>query len=743
MAGKRKRGDPGYSDDDDPVKGPSAPGNGFGIAETLNRLQDADAPTEKPETDRPSEESQSQDSPDAMNESRKGKKKQKRVDGEKVKYPDLTYVEGRLQSSIRIQDLQNLLLYCFADGIAPQWISVKHSARVRKIVVLMVPGLEMGMFDGTISFESSPEEAGGMAVDTEQENTENGKKEDFVRWKQGLPPVDKSNRFNPRPLSHENLPEPLKPLADMFPHIWPVKAPGDSKYNRVHSPLQAILLSALPKNKDNGGGKGPKQAKQDKSFKPQRTPINAFISSMEDLQENDYVLHPAFFTTDEQKRANEEARKRASKSTDDGWVDTHVPSLESATIPDSEIQQGSMTAGHDVLTMDCEMIITEGGQSELARVSLVRWDGEVVLDEFVKPERPVIDYLTRFSGITKEILDPVTQTLADIQQKLLSILTPRTILIGHSLNSDLNALKITHPFIVDTTIIFPHPRGPPLKCSLKWLTQKYLGKEIQKGQNGHDSIEDAVAVLDLVKQKCEKGERWGTSEASNESIFRRIARTARPGKSSGGPNGDGRTGAVVDWGNPERGFGAQATVAIGCSADEGVVKGVSATVNGDESNPSIPVGGVDFTWARMRELELLRGWCNRLPDPNNANESTSLVPPPEEATPATGPQIPTSSENPKDQKTKNDLATTVSQTISNISHVYESLPPCTLFIVYSGTGDPREVSRLQAMHKTYREEFQSRKPWDELSVKWTDTEEQALKKACERAREGCGFMCVK
>jgi RNA exonuclease 1 len=43
-----------------------------------------------------------------------------------------------------------------------------------------------------------------------------------------------------------------------------------------------------------------------------------------------------------------------------------------------------------------------------------------------------------------------------------------------------------------------------------------------------------------------------------------------------------------------------------------------------------------------------------------------------------------------------------------------------------------------------REEFNNaRKKWNELSVKWTDTEEQMLKKACERAREGCGFMCIK
>ncbi|KAH8429687.1 RNA exonuclease [Aspergillus melleus] len=728
---KRKRGGAENSDDEDPVKGPSNTDISIGVGQTLSRLQSTNGPASDTESA-----AQAQNRGDMPS---KRPTKKRGIDGEKTKYPQLTYVEGKLQSSIRIADLQNLLLYCFADGIAPQWISIKHSPRVRKIVVLMVPGLELGMFDGTIPLQAlkddkadtdAPEQGGAM--DTE-ETEQDPRQADFQRWKQGLPPQDRSSQFNPRALSRDSLPEPLHPLAELFPHVWPVKAPGDSKYNRVHSPLQAILLSALPKNKESNGTKGPKQAKMDKSFQPKRTPITNFISTLEDLRENDYPLHPALFATESEKAELAENRKRLGQSAEDGWVNTDVNSLEEGNVPEAEIQQGSMTAGREVLAMDCEMCVTEGGNSELTRISLIRWDGEVVLDELVKPQLPVIDYLTRFSGITKEKLDPVTTTLADIQQKLLSILTPRTILVGHSLNSDLTALKLTHPFIVDTTFIYPHPRGPPLKCSLKWLCQKYLGKEIQKGQTGHDSIEDSVAVLDLVKQKCEKGERWGTSEASNESIFKRLARSARPGKSSTG-NDAGRTGAVVDWGSPERGFGSQATVAIGCSDDEEVARGISSVVNGDASNASIPGDGVDFTWGRMRELEMHRGWCNRMPDPNKANESTTLNPPPEETTPTTGP---ISTDDPQ------GLSDMVARTTSNIRRVYDSLPPCTLFVVYSGTGDPREVSRLQAMHKTFRDEYQSRKPWDELSVKWTDTEEQALKKACERARAGCGFMCVK
>lgn len=659
--------------------------------------------------------------------------KKKRVDGERTKYPELNYIPGKVDPCVRIADLQALLLYCFADGIAPQWISIKHSGHMRKAVVLMVPGLELDMFDGKIPLEPLPagHEVQGSPSNPpgkEEQTHDERKAADFDRWMKGLPVEDNSGRFSPHPLVKERLPECMRPLSQIFTHVWPIKAPGDNKFNKVHSPLQAFLLTPLPKSKDQKSqGKGPRPPRVDKNFPTKRTPITTFICTLDQLRENDYIIHPALLASDAEKSSEIEIRRRNKQSAADGWVDTLVPNLEAGDVPDSEIESGSMTAGRDVLALDCEMCITEGGQSELTRISMIRWDGEVVMDELVKPPRQVTDYLTRYSGITKELLDPVTTTLQDIQEKLLSILNPRAILVGHSLNSDLTALKLTHPFIVDTGIIYPHPRGPPLKSSLRWLTQKYLNREIQKNAEGHDSVEDARAVLELVKQKCEKGVQWGTSDASNESIFLRLARSKGSGKT---PSDSGRTGAVVDWGNPERGFGAQATIAVGCTDDEAVVNGISSSINGDASIPAAPSNGVDVAWGRLRNLEQFRGWCTRLPDANNANESTEI------ATAEDGKQTVASSYDPA-------LAATVSQTVSHISEIYESLPPCTLFIVYSGTGDPREVSRLQAMHKKYRAEFQAGIPWDQLSVKWTDDEQQTLARACERARQGCGLMAVK
>ena len=61
---------------------------------------------------------------------------------------------------------------------------------------------------------------------------------------------------------------------------------------------------------------------------------------------------------------------------------------------------------------------------------------------YVKPDVAIADYVTRYSGITEELLADVKKTPSDVQQDLRTLLPPDAILVGQSLQSDLKALKV-------------------------------------------------------------------------------------------------------------------------------------------------------------------------------------------------------------------------------------------------------------------------------------------------------------
>jgi len=60
----------------------------------------------------------------------------------------------------------------------------------------------------------------------------------------------------------------------------------------------------------------------------------------------------------------------------------------------------------------------------------------------VKPTNKITNYLTIYSGITASKLKDVKTTLTDVQEDIIKILSPDSILIGQSLNCDLDALKV-------------------------------------------------------------------------------------------------------------------------------------------------------------------------------------------------------------------------------------------------------------------------------------------------------------
>jgi RNA exonuclease 1 len=165
---------------------------------------------------------------------------------------------------------------------------------------------------------------------------------------------------------------------------------------------------------------------------------------------------------------------------------------------------------------------------ELTRVSVVDGNGVLLYDTLVKPHNKITDYNTRWSGITEATLQNVKTTLEDVQRKLLTIITKDTILVGHSLENDLAALKMFHDRVIDTSLLFPKNSPSSTtefahKHGLKHLAQKYLGKVIQDG--AHDSIQDATTALELAVLKINRSKELAEIEASlRGSLFGELSK---------------------------------------------------------------------------------------------------------------------------------------------------------------------------------------------------------------------------
>lgn len=168
----------------------------------------------------------------------------------------------------------------------------------------------------------------------------------------------------------------------------------------------------------------------------------------------------------------------------------------------------------DLLAIDGEMCHTERGL-ELCRLTAVSWDEERLLDVLIHPSSTIVDYNTRFSGlsaasfepgafniIVPEGIDPRIFTMHELHSQVLpTLIGPHTFLVGHSLENDLFHLKLDHKRIIDTTILYPHNKGRPYRMALRDLSRVHLKQFVQEGSAGHDSYEDCVACLRLLKLK--------------------------------------------------------------------------------------------------------------------------------------------------------------------------------------------------------------------------------------------------
>ena len=73
------------------------------------------------------------------------------------------------------------------------------------------------------------------------------------------------------------------------------------------------------------------------------------------------------------------------------------------------------------------------------------------------------------------MVEKITTDLSDVQRKIKELLPGDAILCGQSLNNDLHSLKMYHPYIIDTSVIYNLAGNREVKPSLKRLSAQFLG----------------------------------------------------------------------------------------------------------------------------------------------------------------------------------------------------------------------------------------------------------------------------
>ena len=191
------------------------------------------------------------------------------------------------------------------------------------------------------------------------------------------------------------------------------------------------------------------------------------------------------------------------------------------------------------IAIDCEMVgvgPNPADESALARVSVVNYHGVQLYDSFVLPKEAVTDYRTAVSGITPLLLRSA-RTFEEVQRDVAKLMDGR-IVIGHSIQHDLNALMLGHPRREqrDTSRYQPFRQFAAGRTpSLKKLAEMVLGVQVQRGE--HSSVEDARVAMWLYRR-----EKAGFEEAyRGQGRVRRMAERNRGGNVEGQQHGEDKT----------------------------------------------------------------------------------------------------------------------------------------------------------------------------------------------------------
>uniref|UniRef100_A0A3Q0REJ3 Interferon stimulated exonuclease 20 like 2 n=1 Tax=Amphilophus citrinellus TaxID=61819 RepID=A0A3Q0REJ3_AMPCI len=169
------------------------------------------------------------------------------------------------------------------------------------------------------------------------------------------------------------------------------------------------------------------------------------------------------------------------------------------------------------VAIDCEMVGTGPKRlSELARCSIVSYEGDVIYDQFIRPASKVTDYRTRWSGIRRADLINATP-FAQARMEIMKLIKGKVV-VGHAVHNDFKVIGYSHPpeLIRDTSQIPLLNQKAGIEGNSLLAAALHL---LQTGNRGHSSVEDARATMELYKVVEHEWERHIGSHVKMQTRF--------------------------------------------------------------------------------------------------------------------------------------------------------------------------------------------------------------------------------
>jgi DNA polymerase III epsilon subunit-like protein len=184
--------------------------------------------------------------------------------------------------------------------------------------------------------------------------------------------------------------------------------------------------------------------------------------------------------------------------------------------------------GQPVYSIDVECVATgiQHNARSIAQVAMVDEWSRPIFSAYIKQDVPVVSYLTKLTGITKEIIDqyglPFGKHIllfssllniisllvfalfsipADVMQKLRSLLPPNAILVGQSIHRDIQWLQLVqgidyHSFVnlSDLFRVWNPSRGTYTHFTQDHCAKVWLNVDVREH---HDAVTDAAISISL------------------------------------------------------------------------------------------------------------------------------------------------------------------------------------------------------------------------------------------------------